>query len=93
MTTSQFLMAVLNWLQGDPSHVVAAAALLNAVIPTPDPRTPVGKVYKALELLALNVLHAKETGVSPATLADQVAAALAQKQSPQTALPTSKEPS
>lgn len=80
MNTTQFVLYILNWLQADPTHVVAAAALLNSVIPTPDPSTPMGKAYKVLEMLALSFLRAKETGVPPATLAQQVAAALAQKQ-------------
>lgn len=82
MNTMQFLMSILNWLQADPTHVVAAAALLNSIIPTPDPTTPAGKVYKVLELLALSFLRAKETGIpaqSAATLADQIAEAIAKK--------------
>lgn len=82
MNTLQFLMSILNWLQADPTHVVAAAALLNSIIPTPDPTTPAGKVYKVLELLALSFLRAKETGIpsqSATTLADQIAEAIAKK--------------
>lgn len=82
MNTLQFLMTILNWLQADPTHVVAAAALLNSIIPTPDPTTPAGKFYKVLELLALSFLRAKETGVpsqSAAALADQIAEAIAKK--------------
>ncbi|PYE21323.1 hypothetical protein C7410_115166 [Paraburkholderia silvatlantica] len=82
MNTVQFVMMVLNWLQGDPTHIVAAAALLNSLIPTPNPMTTAGKVYKVLELLALSFLRAKETGVpaqSPSVLADQIAEAIAKK--------------
>lgn len=82
MNTIQFLTAIFNWLQADPTHVVAAAALLNSIIPTPDPATPVGKAYKVLEMLALSFLRAKETGIpaqSPAALADQIAEAIAKK--------------
>lgn len=82
MNTVQFLTAIFNWLQADPTHVVAAAALLNSIIPTPDPATPVGKAYKVLEMLALSFLRAKETGIpaqSPAALADQIAEAIAKK--------------
>lgn len=82
MTTMQFLNAVLTWLQGDPTHVMAAAALLNSVIPTPNPATPVGKAYKVLEMLALCFLRAKESGVpaqSAAVLADQIAEAIAKR--------------
>lgn len=82
MTTMQFLNAVFNWLQGDPTHAVAAAALLNSIIPTPNPATPVGKAYKVIEMLALCFLRAKESGVppqSPAALADQIAEAIAKR--------------
>lgn len=82
MTTMQFLNAVLNWLQGDPTHVMAAAALLNSIIPTPNPSTPVGKFYKVIEMMALCFLRAKESGVpaqTPAALADQIAEAIAKK--------------
>lgn len=85
MNTVQFVLMILNWLQADPTHLVAAAALLNSVIPTPNPATPAGKAYKALELLALSFLRAKETGVpaqSPAALADQIAEAIAKKSVP-----------
>lgn len=82
MNTMQFLNAVLTWLQGDPTHVMAAAALLNSIIPTPNPTTPVGKAYKVIEMLALCFLRAKETGVpqqTPAALADQIAEAIAKR--------------
>lgn len=82
MNTMQFLMAVISWLQADPSHVIVAATLADSLIPTPDPRTPVGKLYKVLELFALSFMHAKETGVPPMppdALAEQVAALLAKK--------------
>ena len=80
MNTVQFLMAIVNWLQADPSHVMVAASAIAMVTPTPDPKTPFGKIYKLVELLALNVLHAKESGVTAEGLAVQVAALLAQKQ-------------
>jgi hypothetical protein len=82
MTTMQFLTAVFNWLQGDPTHVVAAAAILNSIIPTPNPATPVGKAYKVIEMIALCFLRAKESGVpaqTPAALADQIAEAIAKR--------------
>lgn len=82
MSTMQFLNAVLNWLQGDPTHVVFAAALLNSIIPTPNPATPIGKVYKVLEMVAMCFLRAKDSGVppqTPAALADQIAEAIARR--------------
>jgi hypothetical protein len=66
MTTLQFFTGLLDWLLADPSHIVAAASALAAIIPTPDPATPLGKLYKLVDLFALNVLHAKETGMRPA---------------------------
>jgi hypothetical protein len=80
VTTTQFLNMILNWLQSDPTHVTSAIAVLIAVTHTPDPGTPLGKAYKILEILGLNFLHAKETGVTPETLAEQVATALVHKQ-------------
>jgi hypothetical protein len=81
MNTMQFVQMILNWLQADPTHVWLAFAGLSALTPTPDPNTPLGKLYKIVDLLALNVLHAKETGTSPTpdALASQVAAILEQK--------------
>lgn len=95
MNTLQFLTAILNWLQADPTHVVAAAALLNSVIPTPDPLTPAGKAYKVLELIALSFLRAKETGIkapSAPDLADQVAEAIAKKSAASANAETSTAP-
>lgn len=82
MNTMQFLMAILNWLQADPSHVVVAASALAALTPTPTPNTPWGRVYKVLELLALNFLHAKETGVNTASVAQEVIAILSKMKPP-----------
>ena len=81
MNTMQFVQMILNWLQADPAHVWLAFAALSALTPTPDPNTPLGKLYKVVDALALNVLHAKETGasVAPDALASQVAAILEQK--------------
>lgn len=82
MNTMEFLTAAVNWLAADPSHVIVAATLADSLIPTPDPRTPLGKLYKVLELFALSFMHAKETGIppmSPEALAEQVAAVLERK--------------
>ena len=72
MTTLQFVTGLLDWLLADPSHIVAAAAALAAATPTPDPATVAGKLYRVLEIFALNVLHAKETGGADATAAPPV---------------------
>lgn len=83
MNTVQFINSIINWLLADPSHVVVAASALAALTPTPNPGTPLGKLYKALDLIALNFLHAKESGVALPEVAQQVAAMLAQqKQTP-----------
>lgn len=62
MNTMQFLMMIFNWLQADPSHVVVAASALAALTPTPTPNTPAARLYKVIDLLAINFLHAKSTG-------------------------------
>lgn len=93
MNTMQFLMAILNWLQADPSHIVVAASALAALTPTPAPNTPWGRVYKMLELLALNFLHAKETGVNTASVAQEVIAILSKMKPPApTAAPVATPP-
>jgi hypothetical protein len=75
MTSLQFLQAVLDWLLADPSHIVTTSAALAALIPTPDPATPAGKLYRIIDILALNILHAKEIGpVGPAASAATVPA-------------------
>lgn len=79
MNTIQFLNLILNWLLADPTHVVAAASLIAAVTPTPNPTSTAGKVYKLLDLLALNFLHAKSTGVELPEVARQVAQILDQR--------------
>ena len=72
MNTLQFLQEVYNWLMASPANIVAAASILAAITPTPNPNTPVGKAYKVLELLAFNFLHAKDTGVTAAQALQQV---------------------
>ncbi len=62
MTTIQFFTGLLDWLLADPSHIVTAASALAAITPTPDPATPWGKAYRLIDLFALNVLHAKDSG-------------------------------
>ena len=72
MTTIDFANAVLNWLLADPAHLVAAGSIIAAVTPTPAPNTVWGKVYQVVDMLALNVLHAKSTGQVTAPV-DQIA--------------------
>lgn len=95
MNTMQFLMAVLNWLESDPSHVVVAASAIAALTPTPNPASRAGRLYKLLEVLALNFLRAKETGITPAAVAEQVIALLEQKKAADSSVvsqPSPKEP-
>lgn len=65
MTTVQSLSALLDWLLADPAHIVLAASIVAALTPTPDPASIQGKLYRVIDLLALNVLHAKEGGALP----------------------------
>jgi len=67
MTTFQSVTSLLDWLLADPSHIITAASFLAALIPTPDPSTNWGKAYRLIDLLAVNILHAKETGLPPTT--------------------------
>lgn len=69
MNTVQFFQGLLDWLLADPSHIVVAASVMAMVIPTPDPTTPWGKAFKVIDVLACNVLHAKEQGVPAALVA------------------------
>lgn len=89
MNTIQFGMAVLDWLQSDPSHVVVAASAVAAMTPTPVPGTMYAKLYKIVDLFAVNVFRAKDTGVTPAAVAEQLAELLAKNPVP----PTVRAPS
>lgn len=62
MTTVQFLNAVLDWLLADPAHVAVAASVIAAATGTPNPNTWQGKLYRVLDLIAINIGKAKETG-------------------------------
>lgn len=44
------------------TSVVAAASAIAAVTPTPADNTFIGKIYKIIDWLALNVLKAKDKG-------------------------------
>ena len=79
MNTMQFFNAIVQWLSADPSHVVVLASALAALTPTPNPTTTAGKLYKLLDLFALNFMHAKSTGVTIDSVAAQVAVLLEQK--------------
>jgi hypothetical protein len=59
---TQIFSAVPSWLQA-LSTIVAAASAVTALTPTPDDDKVVGKIYRVLDFLALNIGHAKE--VSP----------------------------
>lgn len=84
MTTVEFFTSGYAWLMADWTHPIAAAAFFTAATPTPKPGTWMAKAYKVVDVVAVNVLHAKSTGVNTADLAAQVAAALAAQQPPTT---------
>jgi len=66
MNSVQFVTAVADWLLADPAHIVLAASIVAALTPTPPADSLGGKLYRIVDLLALNVLKAKETGLSAA---------------------------
>jgi hypothetical protein len=62
-------MELIDWivdnkevLAGIVTAVVTFASLIASLTPTPKDDTAVGKLYKLVDLLALNVGRAKETG-------------------------------
>lgn len=73
MMTMEFFQAVANWELADIAHPVVTCAALAALTPTPKPGTFLAKAYRVLDVVALNFLHAKSTGVTPASLAQEVA--------------------
>lgn len=91
MNTMQFLNAILAWLQSDPSHLIVLASALAALTPTPAPNTTAGRIYKLLDLFALNFMHAKSTGVSLPDVAQQVAAMLEKQKAAPAETATAKE--
>lgn len=62
MNTIDFIRALADWLLADPTHLVAAASGLAAAIPTPAAGSLGAKLFKILDILAINIIHAKETG-------------------------------
>lgn len=48
-----------SWLSA-LSGIVAAASAVTALTPTPRDDNAIGKIYSVLELLALNIGHAKD---------------------------------
>lgn len=58
---------ILQLVQNQPWFGVVAAAVtlasaIAAITPTPKPGTALAKVYKVIDLLALNIGKAKDTG-------------------------------
>ena len=62
MTVLATLQTLADWLLADPSHIVVAAAAIAALTPTPVPNSLGGKLYRVVDIFALNFLHAKEDG-------------------------------
>lgn len=62
MTPAQVLLKLLDWLTSDPAHIMVTASAIAAVTPTPNPASVFGKLYRVLEILALNFFKAKDTG-------------------------------
>ncbi|HEY1722539.1 MAG TPA: hypothetical protein VGG27_14950 [Magnetospirillaceae bacterium] len=60
MTTVQFAQSVLDWLLADPTHIVTAASMIAALTPSPNPNSVAGKFYRVVDILALNILRAKD---------------------------------
>lgn len=54
-------MELVAWLP----VVVAAASVITALTPTPDPASRLGKVYRVFEVAALVVGRAKDRGLIP----------------------------
>lgn len=76
MPTLQALMLVWSWLMSDWTHPIVAMAGVAALTPTPAPGTIWSKLYRVIDVIALNVLHAKSTGITPVVIAQQVATLL-----------------
>lgn len=87
MTTVEAIMSVWNWLLADWTHPIVACSAIAALTPTPAPGTFAAKMYKAIDIVAINVLHAKSTGITPAALAEQVAVKLIQAKAAQIEVP------
>ena len=59
------IQSLLDWLLADPSHLIATASALAALTPTPSPASVAGKLYRIIDIVALNFLHAKSGGSPP----------------------------
>jgi len=61
-------MNIINWVTSNSAElisiltgIVAVASAIAALTPTPKDDTIVGKIYKVVDLLAINVGKAKDT--------------------------------
>jgi hypothetical protein len=73
MNSVQFVESIVNWLLADPAHIVVAASIVAALTPTPDPNSLAGKLYRVIDLIAFNVLRAKQAGPIAAPVAGPAA--------------------
>jgi hypothetical protein len=79
MNVAQTFNAFINWCLVDPSHLIVLGSAIAAITPTPNAGTLAGKIYKVIDLFALNFLHAKETGVTVPDVMTQIGTLLAQR--------------
>ena len=68
-------LALIEHVVAIAGAVVTVASAFCAATPTPDPKTPLGKIYRGIEIAGLLVGKAKEAGFVPADPAvDKIAA-------------------
>jgi hypothetical protein len=55
-----------HWLSA-LSGIIASASAVAALTPTPKDDSVLGKIYRVVDFLALNIGHAKDAGAPPKT--------------------------
>ena len=79
MTTPELFINAYAWLMSDWAHPIVAAAAFTALTPTPKPDTWLAKAYKVIDVVAINVIHAKSTGMTSTAMAEEIANVLQAK--------------